>query len=65
MSAICEFIKDTASGALDVAYVISVFLDIGFKLFLVIVFIYEISKMLIKENKERKKERKKGEDDNC
>ena len=65
MSAIWEFIKDTASGALDVSYVISVFLDIGFKLFLVIVFIYEISKMLIKENKERKKERKKAEDDNC
>ena len=51
MSAIFEFIKDTAIGALDVSYVISVFLDIGFKLFLVIVFIYEIAKILINEKK--------------
>ena len=49
MSAIFEFIKNATLGSLDVSYVISVFLDIAFKLFLVIVFIYEIAKMLINE----------------
>ena len=51
MSAIFEFIKNAMLGSLDVSYVISVFLDIAFKLFLVIVFIYEVAKILINEKK--------------